>query len=179
MTYLLTFTCYGTHLRGDARGSFRRRPRDNGLPFHPPDPRLEAADRARQTSPSYFMNAAAREQVLAAIRETCAHRGWILHAVHDRERHVHTVVDAEVEPERVMTDLKVWATRRLQGLGPEVDRRWTRHGSTRRLRRPESVRSAVRYVADGQGEPMAVYVAPEYGGEVAGVAEQIASAVRR
>ena len=107
------------------------------------------------------MKPAVRDHVLAAIRETCAYRGWGLHAVHVREEHVHVVVDAEVEPERVMTDLKAWATRRLQGVEPEVDRRWTRHGSTRWLRRPESIRAAVRYVADGQGEPMAVYVAPE------------------
>jgi REP element-mobilizing transposase RayT len=164
VTYLLTFTCYGSHLRGDARGSFRRRPHEMESPIHPPNARLEAADRARQTSPAYSMKPAVRHHVLAAIRETCAFRGWGLHAVHVREEHVHVVVDAEVEPERVMTDLKAWATRRLQGVEPEVDRRWTRHGSTNWLRRPESIRAAVRYVADGQGEPMAVYVAPEYGG---------------
>ena len=95
MTYLLTFTCYGTHLRGDVRGSFRRRPRDAEPPFYPVNPRLEAADQARQTHPRYSMTAAARARVLAAIRETCARRGWGLHAVHVCEQHLHAVVDAE------------------------------------------------------------------------------------
>src|ERR1700722_1664690 len=71
----------------------------------------------------------------------------------------------------------------LNGLGlDEPDRmRWTRHGSTRWLWKPESVSAAIRYVVDEQGEQMAVleaksledrFLSYEGRGSVTTVAEQ-------
>jgi REP element-mobilizing transposase RayT len=80
-------------------------------------------------------------------------------AVHVRTNHVHVLVDAEARPERVMNDLKSYASRLLNKLGfDEPDRkRWARHGSTRWLWSREQVSAALEYVIDKQGCPMAVY----------------------
>jgi hypothetical protein len=71
------------------------------------------------------------------------------------------VVDADVLPERVMNDLKSFASRCLNRLGLDEPSRktWARHGSTRWFSKPESVSAAIRYVLNAQGEPMAVFEA--------------------
>ena len=50
----------------------------------------------------YQLDQIRRDAVLEAIRGVCAHRGWSLLAAHVRSNHVHTVVEAEVPPERVI-----------------------------------------------------------------------------
>jgi len=97
------------------------------------------------------------------LREVCKYRGWGLLAAHVRTNHVHAVVEAEVAPEKVLTDFKAYASRGLNRLGTAGSdrRRWARHGSTRWLWKDEDVREAVRYVVEEQGEPMAVFVAEE------------------
>jgi REP element-mobilizing transposase RayT len=74
-------------------------------------------------------------------------------AAHVRTSHVHVVVNAAVAPERVMRDFKAYASRSLKH--PKA---WTRHGSTRYLWQRDDVTHAVRYVVEGQGDPMAVFV---------------------
>jgi REP element-mobilizing transposase RayT len=107
----------------------------------------------------YFLDKSRRDAVLQAIHEVCAHRGWILLAAHVRSTHVHTVVDAEATPERVMADFKAYASRRLNR--PDLDqpgrKRWTRHGSARWLWNPEHIAAAVEYVVDEQGSVMSVF----------------------
>jgi len=78
-----------------------------------------------------------------------------------RTNHVHAIIDAEPEPEKIMNSLKSYASRSLNLLGlDEPDRkRWARHGSTRWLFKDEDVRAAFEYVIEGQGEPMAVFSA--------------------
>ena len=82
-------------------------------------------------------------------------------AAQARTNHVHIVVEAEDRPERVMNDLKSYASRCLnrRGLDEPARKRWARHGSTRWLWKPENVSAAIRYVVDGQGDPMAVFEA--------------------
>ena len=63
--------------------------------------------------PAYHMDQTRRDAVLQAIQEVCGYRGWNLLAAHVRSNHVHTVVEAEAEPERVMNDFKIYASRRL------------------------------------------------------------------
>ena len=109
--------------------------------------------------PPYDMERSRREVVLASLLERCSERYWSLLAAHVRTNHVHIVVEAEVSPERVMNDLKSYASRCLNRKGmDEPDRkRWARHGSTRWLWKPENVSSAIRYVVDEQGDPMGVF----------------------
>jgi REP element-mobilizing transposase RayT len=109
----------------------------------------------------YLLDRDSRTAVLGALREVCLHRHWNLLAAHVRTNHVHAVVDAEVQPEKVMNDFKSYASRGLNRLlrdGPDR-KRWARHGSTRWLWKDQDVREAIRYVVEEQGEPMAVFVA--------------------
>src|SRR6266498_1875166 len=83
----------------------------------------------------YHLDQARRDAVLEAIQEVCGHRGWGLLAAHVRSNHVHTVVEAEVPPERVLSDFKAYASRRLNRMRLDQPnrKRWARHGSTRWL----------------------------------------------
>jgi REP element-mobilizing transposase RayT len=117
------------------------------------------------------LNPTDRGLVLDAIGEACVSRGWTLWAAHVRENHVHAVVAAGVPsghdrelsaaPERVMTDLKAFASKKLNGGGPRM-RWWARHGSTRYLWGRKALQGAIVYVYEGQGAPMARYVNPEW-----------------
>jgi REP element-mobilizing transposase RayT len=113
--------------------------------------------------PPYHLDEIRRDAVLEAIQEVCAHRGWNLLAARVRSNHVHTVVDAEAPPERVMADFKVYASRRLNRMrldGPGR-RRWARHGSTRWRSKPQHVSAAVEYVIAEQGDAMSVFESHE------------------
>jgi REP element-mobilizing transposase RayT len=109
----------------------------------------------------YQLDQESRASVLAVMRHHCEYRGWNLLAAHVRMSHVHVVVEAQVRPERVMHEFKSYSSRELNRLdrdGPDR-KRWTRHGSTRWLWNDKDVQQAVRYVIDGQGPPMALFVA--------------------
>jgi hypothetical protein len=79
-------------------------------------------------------------------------------AAHVRTTHVHVVIAAKERPERILHDMKAYATRALNqaGLDDGDIRRWPRHGSTRYLWQDEAVESAINYVIRRQGEPMAL-----------------------
>jgi REP element-mobilizing transposase RayT len=111
----------------------------------------------------YVLNQEGRAVVLATLRRHCAQRGWNLLAAHVRSNHVHTIVEAEIRPERIMNEFKSYASRGLNRLGSEAPdrRRWARHGSTRWLWKDHDVQEAIRYVVEEQGEPMALFVAEQ------------------
>ena len=161
MTYLITFSCYGTHLRGHALGSVDRRKNRFGSPSLPPTARRVSSELARMEYPQYRLDSVRRSAVLRSLRERCHERGWSLLAVHVRETHVHVVVEGACEPERMMNDLKSYASRVLNRaqLDESPRKRWTRHGSTRWLWDSASVSAAIRYVAEGQGMPMELLIA--------------------
>ena len=115
--------------------------------------------RGRMVDPLYLMRADSRLCVLAAMKGHCAYRGWLLLAAHVRTNHAHVVLEAEVRPERIMNELKAYASRELNRVEGIVRRRWARHGSTRWLWHDADVMNAVRYVVDEQGLPMALFVA--------------------
>ena len=111
--------------------------------------------------PPYRLDQASREAVLAALREHCSHRGWSLLAAHVRTNHVHAIVEALVQPERIMTEFKSYASRELNRLdrdGP-ARKRWARHGSTRWLWKDQDVTNAIQYVIEEQEETMALFLA--------------------
>ena len=73
------------------------------------------------------------------------------------------VVEAEVPPERVMSDFKAYGSRRLNQMRlDEANRkRWARHGSTRWLWKPQHVSAAIQYVVAEQGDAMSVFESHE------------------
>ena len=161
MTYLITFACHGCHLHGDADGSVDRKHNLYGSPLAEPNQGRLAAELDLMDQPPYQMDEARRDVVQEAIIDRCLQVDWHLLAVHVRSNHVHVVIEAQDEPEFVMTQLKSAASRRLNCLGFDdpTRKRWARRGSTRRLFNDESVQRAISYVLDGQGQPMAVFEA--------------------
>jgi REP element-mobilizing transposase RayT len=159
VAYFITFTTYGTWLHGRAPGSVDREHNVPGTPFLPADVVHEDAQRDRLGQSEYRLDALRREVVLRTILEVARHRGWRVWAVHVRTNHVHVVVTAAASPEKVMSDFKAWASRRLrEAFAEDADRnRWTQHGSTRYLWTQAAVAEKVEYVVDDQGAAMAVY----------------------
>ena len=73
---------------------------------------------------------------------------------------MHVIVEGDENPDKIMNDLKAYASRALNRAGHDSPdrKRWIRHGSTRWLWKDEDVRQAIRYVVQEQGDPMAVFV---------------------
>jgi REP element-mobilizing transposase RayT len=159
MTYFITFACYGCRLHGDESGSVDKQHNLPGGRLLEANPRRVTAERLSMKQPAYAMDKERRDAVLASVLERCSTSGWNLFAAHVRTNHVHLVIDAEAKPERVMNDLKSYASRYLNQMG--IDRptrkRWARHGSTQWLWERGDVADVIRYVVDGQGEPMAAF----------------------
>jgi hypothetical protein len=158
VAYLLTFHCYGTRLRGDEEGSVDRTSGSRGGPLAPAAALVEYGSRT-MTHAEATLDFRQGCTVLAAIRETCAFRGWTLLAAQVRNTHAHMVVDGIAETSAALRDFKAYASRALNRDG--VRRRWARGGNVRLLRDARAVRETVHYVVERQGTPMAVYVAPD------------------
>jgi REP element-mobilizing transposase RayT len=153
LAYFITFHTYGTWLPGDPRGSVDAQHRVVGTPCVGPSEGRQAASAQRLAHPPIELCPEERTIVLRTTQEVCRYRGWVLHAANVRVNHIHAVIRAEPAPERVMNDLKAWATRRVieAGLRARGTHLWVRHGSTRHLWRPEAVNAACVYVVEGQG----------------------------
>jgi len=160
LAYFISFSCYGHHLHG-SQGSVDHRHHLSGAGFLLHNDALEDFERREMKGPVLILDSESRWIVLRAIKEVCAYRGWTLAVLHVRSTHLHSVVAARERPERVMNDFKSYASRALNAAGRTAVKRWTRHGSTGYLWTPEEVRAAILYAAEEQGEPMALYVAPE------------------
>ena len=125
-----------------------------------PNPARVAVKREQMDQKPYLLDRDRRTAVLDAIREVCSHRRWSLLAAHVRTNHIHSVVEADSRPEKIMHAFKAYASRSLNRLGidDENRKRWARHGSTLRLWKDADVRRAIEYVVSGQGEPMEVHL---------------------
>jgi REP element-mobilizing transposase RayT len=97
-----------------------------------------------------------RPVVEKAVREVCQHRGYKLLAINVRTNHVHTVVSAQLEPERILQAFQAYATRKLReaGLLSRDVKPWARHGSTPYLWKEKHVERAIDYVLNGQGDDL-------------------------
>lgn len=150
--YFLTWTCYGTWLHGDPRGSVDREHNQYQTPVIPPSAALETR-RAMTLEhvPEWFCHEA-RLCVDRTIRAHAAHRNWNIHALNVRSNHVHLVVSAGVPPELVVHQMKSWSTRLLRegGWVAASTRVWTSHGSTRYLWDGDGLSQAIEYVLNGQ-----------------------------
>ena len=154
LAYLLTWTCYGAWLHGDPRGSVDQEHNVPQSPYLEPDSVRAGRERRQLPDRPIELSEAARRIVADTIEAHCSHRGWELLAVNARTNHVHAVIVCpDVTPERAMTQLKAWTTRRLRlgGCLPRDARVWTHHGSTRYLWDERSVNAAIAYVVEGQG----------------------------
>jgi REP element-mobilizing transposase RayT len=163
VTYLITFAGYGCHLHGAGSGSVDATHNVPGTPVLIEDSARVAKEEQRMDQPAYHMDQIRRDAVLQAIEEVCCDRGWNLLAAHERSNPVHTVVEADAEPERVMNDFKAYASRRLtrMSLDNPNRKRWARHGSRRWLWKPQHVSAAIQYVVAEQGDTMSAFESDE------------------
>lgn len=158
LAYLLTFSTYGTHLPGSAKGWVDAQHRIPGSPVCAPDPRVEGYWKSRLNETPWVLDYDARRLTLQTIVTVCERRQWPIYAVHVRTNHIHAVISAEVTPERVLCDLKAHSTRAFRSRTDAPRRRyWANHGSTRYLWNQASVNAAIDYVLNGQGVAMARY----------------------
>lgn len=157
LAYLITWTCRGTWLHGDTRGSVDRKHNMFGTPLIAPDPVRNAQECTSLTQTPFALNASDREVVERAIRSVCTHRNWRLHDLAVRSNHVHCVLSADTTPERAMQDLKSWSTRALRAADPArfTGPIWTRHGSTRYLFGEHALIGAINYVRSHDTNPRA------------------------
>ena len=162
MDFLITFSCYGSHLRGDARGSVDHI-RAGEHRFLPPSQALEAyGRRIMRQSPYLLATAEARTIVRDAIVEVCRFRLWHLHGLHVRTNHAHGIVRSDGSPSQIVNAWKAYSTRRLRACGMELRNRliWAHGANVTRLNSREALLAALHYVIEKQGEPMGIYQAP-------------------
>ncbi|MBY0260870.1 MAG: transposase, partial [Phycisphaerales bacterium] len=142
LAYLLTWTCYGTCLPADDRGSVDDQHNWVESRFVEPDAVRHRDAVHTMSEPPFVMADAERAVVDTALRETCRIKRWRIHALNVRTNHVHIVIAASgPAPERMMGTLKSWATRALKQLPAHRERRkfWTNQGLNRWLWDEQSV----------------------------------------
>ena len=163
MLYFITFSTYGSHLPGDARGSFDH-VRQGSRKFIPPNRGLEAYRRKLMTQEPFALSPEDRRVVREAMLGACSFRGWQLLALHVRSNHVHGVVDATAAASMVVNGWKAYSTRALRRAGLVTEHRnvWGHGASVHGITTREGLQGAIRYVLEGQGEAMEVYRGPEY-----------------
>ncbi|HVT62993.1 MAG TPA: transposase [Legionellaceae bacterium] len=159
LAYFITFTCYGTWLHGDRTTSVDRQFNIPGTDFLPRNTKRARFVKSQMTEEPYFLDLPRGKIVLKAIKNVCYYHQWSLLAAHVRTNHVHLVVHANIEPEKIMSTIKSYASRLLNELKWDLNRklRWTRHGSTRYLWNEEEIEATIQYVIYQQGEHMAVF----------------------
>lgn len=105
LAYFLTWTTYGTWMRGDPRGSVIDENR-RGHPYAGPDSVLFRQDTERMRGDAVVLSPEMRELTRETIASVCTHRGWLLHAVNVRSNHVHAVLTSDATAEKTLADLK-------------------------------------------------------------------------
>src|SRR5208283_2096259 len=101
LAYFFTFTCHGTWLHGDERGSVDREHNAPGMPVLPANEDRRACELEALSEPPYHLDRPRRQITLDALCEIARRKDWALHAVHVRTNHVHIVVTAEGSAERI------------------------------------------------------------------------------
>ncbi|MBM3982691.1 MAG: hypothetical protein FJ304_20950 [Planctomycetes bacterium] len=171
MTWLLTWTTYGTRLPGDARGFVSGLRTDDGevvvhnvsgTPVDADVPLLRRYAESVLTQSPVWFTAEQATTVAEQFRETAAYRNWRLLALAVMSNHVHLVVEVSdnVSASKLQTDFKAYTTRRLNGaFAPHSKQKWwTERGSTRVLRKPGAVDAAIAYVLNQQS-PLVIWQA--------------------
>lgn len=127
--YLVTFRTYGTRLAGDDRGSIDKYHNGYGGPRAVASSKRNEIHEGRLKSKPLLLNANARKQVEAAIRDVCAQRRWTIIAISVRTNHIHVVVEASTVSTKMLNDWKSYSTRRLREVGEwqfRIARGWTK-----------------------------------------------------
>ena len=161
ISWLATWTTYGSRLPGDARGSIWER-ETTGQPTHRTSFEapissthggIERAARERQTEPTWLLDIRSARVVRHQLDETIAYRKWSLIVGAILENHVHLLIRCtdEVFGETVLKHLKSYSSR---ALNRELGRRrhwWTRGGSARAKLDEAAIEIAAEYIRNQEG----------------------------
>ena len=148
LAYFITWTVYGTFLRGDGRW-WRKKKKGT----QPPQPRLEEWHRDRLRHEIILLSAGHRETVKSEIEDHCEFRQWHLWIANPRTNHVHVVVTAPGFAGDVVRDqLKANCTRGLREQDQRfVDRPvWTVRGDWQCVNTDEDLELAIQYAGEAQ-----------------------------
>jgi REP element-mobilizing transposase RayT len=149
LAYLMTFTCYGTWLHGDKRGSVDAAQNQFGEPFLEEDSQREQEEFKRLKHVPVYLSQKQRDHIAQSIDEVCKFRGWKLWEVNVRTNHVHVVLSSSELPKKIFRDLKSRSTMNLKSSGLFAEEKlWTRGGSGRYLWKEDAVEAACRYVQE-------------------------------
>ncbi|MGB2751130.1 MAG: transposase [Pyrinomonadaceae bacterium] len=157
LAFLITFRTYGTWLHGDEKNAVDRHGKNlYGGPKALPSRNLKKIMTENSASGAFVLDGKKRRVVERAIRAVCRTRGYQLVAINVRTNHVHIVVIAYVQPEKIINAFKANATRELREakLVDASQQVWSRGGSRRYLWKPSHVAGAVEYVLYGQGDDL-------------------------
>lgn len=151
--FLFTFVPYGTRLHGDERGTVDKFHNRFGEEFVPPNLTYESMRRAGLAEEPLLITPKMRGIIEDTILQHCEHRGWHHHSSNVRTNHIHAVLSADGDPDRMLADLKAYLTRALRRAGAIGDRKrvWAERGSKRYLFTDEALARACEYVWLAQG----------------------------
>lgn len=169
--WFVTTTTYGTRLPGDDRGfvSAVRQPhgpriRNNrvGTEYDRGGDGLRRAAEEAMRFDAVFLDPPHAAPIIDQFLETCAYRGWTLHAAAILCNHWHALVEvtAEPDPSFILQSPKSYASRKLNDLFGPRDVWWTDGGSKRKKADDFAIYEAVRYTRD-QPSPYAVRMKPD------------------
>ena len=147
VAYFITWTTHGTWLPGDQRGW---RSRKLGLQI--PQPLLEEWTKKQMRGDAVLLRPADRSAVELACGEHATFRGWEVLAVNARTNHVHVVIAAEENPQKVRDQLKANCTRKVRQQAEPliVEKTWTKGGDCEVLYSDQDLQAAVTYVLEAQ-----------------------------
>ncbi len=169
--WLLTWTTYGAWLPGDERG-FVGAVRDQigaqathnqpGTDYDRDRSHLRCYSKTTQKRESAKLTRQQADLVCRQLIATAEHRGWTLFAVAVMANHVHAVVGVpgDPDPSTLLRDFKGYSARALNQSSQSREPRWTKSGSTRKLRDDAAILAAIRYV-ENQEWPLAIWIRGE------------------
>ena len=147
LAYLITFTCYGTWLHRDERGSVDCKHNQFGREFLEEDPHRKRDEFKRLKHLPVYLSQEQRDCLTQSIVYVCESRLWKLWEVNVRTNHVHVVLSSSEVPKTILRALKSRSTIDMKSGGLFAQAKlWTRGGSTRYLWKEDALEAACRYV---------------------------------
>jgi hypothetical protein len=165
---LITWTCYGTWLPGDARGHvsnvvlptsrYQKSEQGAGTPYPEGDPRTRTRAVGLQKYPTSRLSPAEALILAESLLETSRTKSWFIPRAAILFNHVHGVI-CKCPPDgpAVRRVLKGRAHADLARSSAGTHRWWTKGGSDRYLNDEASIEGALHYVAN-QPNPLAEIV---------------------
>ena len=147
LTFLITWTTYGSWLPGDSRG-WRKWRSGQRLP----QPLLEDWCRDRMKEEAVILNLGHRQVVEEVCREHARIRGWVLHAISVRSNHAHIAVTADDVPNKIRDQFKANGTRVLRRASNPItnDKIWTKGGDIEIVDTEDDLHQVVLYITEAQ-----------------------------